>query len=190
MRLKDDNKTEAIFEATIQLLNEIGFAETSMSKIAKRAGVSAATIYVYFQNKEDMLGKLYLNVKQQMSRRMFQGFADTAPVQEGFELVVRNYLEFILNNKDEFLFIEQFTNSPLLQNLCLEESGSLFNPIYELFEQGKRQGLFKQEDTRLLITYAMFPLAQLAKDHYNGTFPFDRSKMSTVIQMSWDAIKA
>ena len=31
---------EAIFQATIQLLNEIGFSEISMSKIAKRANVS------------------------------------------------------------------------------------------------------------------------------------------------------
>jgi hypothetical protein len=37
MRTKDDSKKEAIFEATIGLLNEIGFANISMSKIAKSA---------------------------------------------------------------------------------------------------------------------------------------------------------
>ncbi|WP_094092917.1 TetR/AcrR family transcriptional regulator [Paenibacillus physcomitrellae] len=40
-------------------MNEIGFAETSISKIAKKAGVSAATIYIYYENKEDMLSKIY-----------------------------------------------------------------------------------------------------------------------------------
>ncbi|MDB4867155.1 MAG: TetR family transcriptional regulator [Cohnella sp.] len=38
-----------------------------MSKIAKKAGVSASTIYVYFENKEDMLNKLYLSIKKKMS---------------------------------------------------------------------------------------------------------------------------
>ncbi|MCZ8522715.1 helix-turn-helix domain containing protein [Paenibacillus mucilaginosus] len=64
MRHKDENKNEAIFKATIQLLNEIGFSDISMSKIAKRAHVSPSTIYVYFENKEDMLSKLYSNGKQ------------------------------------------------------------------------------------------------------------------------------
>ncbi|MFN0223999.1 TetR/AcrR family transcriptional regulator [Paenibacillus sp. KR2-11] len=53
-----------MFKATIQLLNEIGFSDISMSKIAKRAHVSPSTIYVYFENKEDMLSKLYSNGKQ------------------------------------------------------------------------------------------------------------------------------
>ena len=33
---------------------EIGFANISMSKIAKATGLSAATLYVYYENKEDM----------------------------------------------------------------------------------------------------------------------------------------
>ncbi|MEF7442026.1 TetR family transcriptional regulator [Paenibacillus lautus] len=41
MRYRDDNKVEAIFDATVQLINEIGFSDTSISKIANRASVSA-----------------------------------------------------------------------------------------------------------------------------------------------------
>lgn len=36
MRIRDENKVEAIYDATIQLVNEIGFAEASISKIAKK----------------------------------------------------------------------------------------------------------------------------------------------------------
>ena len=49
MRHKDENKNESIFQAAIDLINEIGLAETSMSKIAKKAkkaNVSSSTIYV------------------------------------------------------------------------------------------------------------------------------------------------
>jgi len=45
MRYKDDNKKEKIIMVAIQLINEVGLAEISMSKIAKKAGVSAGTIY-------------------------------------------------------------------------------------------------------------------------------------------------
>jgi len=80
MRHKDENKKESITIAAIQLINEIGLAETSMSKIAKRAGVSSATIYVYFENKNDMIKKLYLTIKKDMQQRVFNGIDISAPV--------------------------------------------------------------------------------------------------------------
>ena len=55
MRTKDEGKQDAIIKATIKLVNEIGFVSSSVAKIAKEANVSPATIYVYYQNKEDLL---------------------------------------------------------------------------------------------------------------------------------------
>ena len=37
MRTKDDEKAAALFEATVKLVNEIGFASSSVSKIAREA---------------------------------------------------------------------------------------------------------------------------------------------------------
>ena len=45
MRVKDEVKQDAIIEATIKLVNEIGFVSSSVSKIAKEANVSPATLY-------------------------------------------------------------------------------------------------------------------------------------------------
>ena len=55
MRIKDLHKQEAIIEATVELVNEIGFVSSSVSKIAKKANVSPATLYIYYKNKEDIL---------------------------------------------------------------------------------------------------------------------------------------
>lgn len=191
MRNKDENKKENIFNATIQLINEIGFSETSMSKIAKKAGVSPSTIYVYFENKNDMINKLYLTVKQKMSQQVVYGIDASTSVKAGFESVFRNYLNFILNYKDYFLFIEQFSNSPLIQSLSREEGLSLFQPMYQLFERGKSENIFKKVDTNLLIIYSYTPINQAVKAYLNGEFEFElnEEKLEKMIQMSWDAIR-
>ena len=62
MRTKDENKKAAITKAIIRLINEIGFVDISMSKIAKATGISASTLYVYYESKEDMFRKIYLDV--------------------------------------------------------------------------------------------------------------------------------
>ncbi|MBD1373927.1 TetR/AcrR family transcriptional regulator [Hazenella sp. IB182357] len=188
MRKKDENKSEAIFEATLQLLNEIGLSELSMSKIARRAQVSPATIYIYFDSKEDLLRKLYLRVKQKMVHRVSDNIQEAPTIRAQFEVAIKNFVSFAFERKDYFLFLEQFSNSPLVQNLSLEAYRSFYEPVEALFEEGKRQQLFRQVDTELLMTYAFMPIHALVKTQLRagGSIPEERIKVW--IEMSWNAI--
>lgn len=47
--------------AASALFSEKGITATSMDDIAKAAGYSKATLYVYFENKEEIVGILVLN---------------------------------------------------------------------------------------------------------------------------------
>lgn len=46
---------EAIFEATIQVLIQLGINQLTTTKVALRAGVSVGTLYQYFPNKNALL---------------------------------------------------------------------------------------------------------------------------------------
>jgi AcrR family transcriptional regulator len=46
---------EAIFEATIQVLIQIGIHQLTTTKVAEKAGVSVGTLYQYFPNKTTLL---------------------------------------------------------------------------------------------------------------------------------------
>lgn len=189
MRHKDENKSKSIYKAAIQLVNEQGLSATSMSKIAKRAGISSSTIYVYFDNKEDMLNKLYLMIKKDMSVEIFQHYDDSISIRASFEYALKKYLDFILNNKDEFLFIEQFSNSPLLHNLSEEEGTLMFDPVIKLLEEGKSQDIFKQVDTNLLYIAMVNLCMQYVKECYAGRITFKQEDISIIVDMTWDAIK-
>lgn len=190
MRHKDENKSEAILQATVSLLNEIGFSEISMSKIAKRANVSSSTIYVYFENKEDMLNKLYLTIKEKMSQQIVSGIDERTGIREGVEAVLRNTIHFIITNKDYFLFLEQFSNSPLIQKMNQEKSSLLFKPIVDLLERGKQEKALKPVDTNLLLAFVYGSITVLGKEILKGTFDHNQENIKEMIQMTWDAIKA
>jgi len=190
LRRKDDSKRKAIFEATISLLNEIGFYQISMSKIAKRAGVSVATIYVYFEDKDDMIRKLYFYVKNQFVTFTVQDLDSTKSVQQNIEHSVRKMLNFILRNKEYFLFIEQFLNSPLVQNLSIEDNVEDMKAFYRIFEIGKKDGVLKPVESILLMGFCYSPVMDLAKSHFNGNLELSEDVVKSIILMSWDAIKA
>lgn len=52
---KNPEVTDALVEATGRLMEQLGYRKTSMEDIAAAAGVSRATAYLYFPNKEAML---------------------------------------------------------------------------------------------------------------------------------------
>ena len=55
-----------ISSAAEQLFMEKGIENTSMNDIAKAAGYSKATLYVYFKNKEELIGVLVLESMQKL----------------------------------------------------------------------------------------------------------------------------
>ena len=59
MRRKDFEKEQRVKAAVIKLILEEGFEGASISKIARAAGVSPATVYIYYDNKEQMLSSIY-----------------------------------------------------------------------------------------------------------------------------------
>jgi AcrR family transcriptional regulator len=53
------DRREEIYNTTLQLFIERGYDNTPMSLIAKRLGLSKASLYHYFKNKEHLLYKIH-----------------------------------------------------------------------------------------------------------------------------------
>lgn len=59
MAKKTGEKYRTIIEAAITVIAKYGYHNSQVSKIAREAGVADGTIYLYFQNKEDVLISLF-----------------------------------------------------------------------------------------------------------------------------------
>lgn len=69
-RRRKDFRPQEILEAARQLIEEEGAASTSMARIAKRAGVSEATVYKYFENKQDLVNQVLRDWAQPFVARL------------------------------------------------------------------------------------------------------------------------
>lgn len=54
-RRRKDARPEELIAAAVKIFGEQGFAKTNLKDVAKAAGVSKGTVYLYFKNKEDLL---------------------------------------------------------------------------------------------------------------------------------------
>ena len=80
--LSEDKRT-AILEAATEVVAMLGVSAPT-AKIAKEAGVAEGTLFTYFANKDELLNRLYLELKMDLCGAMMTGY----PASKS--LIVRN----------------------------------------------------------------------------------------------------
>src|SRR5260370_9488268 len=70
--LSEDKRT-AILEAATEVVAALGVSAPT-AKIAKGAGVAEGTLFTYFANKDEMLNRLYLELKMDLRDAMMTGY--------------------------------------------------------------------------------------------------------------------
>ena len=189
MRTKDDQKKEALFKATVKLVNEIGFASSSVSKIAKEANVSPSTIYVFFKNKEDLLVQTYIELKHNLAEALLADFDEKQPIRDIMKAVWFSTFKYISNNLEEYDYIEQFANSPYSSLVDRETIEKEYMPLIKVFQEGIEQKILKNVDGNFLAAFMFNPISRLANPRFCHGLEMDEENLERAFTMAWDAMK-
>lgn len=189
MRNKDPHKIEALFHATTQVVNEIGFSASSVSKIAKAAKVSPATIYTYFESKDDLIIHTFEAITEKMCENYFIGLNIDAPVKESLHLIWFNIYRYISKNREDYLFTEQFSKSPYVLNVDLESHKKFFAPMSQVIKKGIEQCILKDEHFHLHALYFYYPILTLANPNSCHSVQLEDTIIEKAFEFAWDAIK-
>jgi AcrR family transcriptional regulator len=185
---KSIDKRNALIKATIELVNNNGFHATPMSKIAKIANVSPATIYLYFENKQDLVNKTYIEVKAVYTAYAFATYETNASVEVGFETIWKRIAEFKLNESEYAMFLAQCDNTPMIDESSRQKGIKHFQPLLDLMERGKKEGIIKPISDYLLYAYAINPLSFLMMSQQRGAFQLNEKHIEEAYQSAWDSI--
>ena len=188
MRNLDKNKKKAIEKAAIHLINTMGLEGASMAKIAKRAKVSPATIYIYFENKEDMLIKLYFMVKKRFGIMLKKGFQQDMSIKEGAKLFFENIVRFFYEYPDDFMFMERFSGSPIINKVCDEITDKYFGSVIDFIERGKREKILKNVPIEIIFSFLVAPINTFIKRKGYRESQLTAEEIEVMFQMSWDAL--
>ena len=189
MRTKDDIKQEALFEATVKLVNEIGFAASSVSKIAKEAGISPATIYIYYKNKEDLLVSTYVEIKKNIGRAIHEDFDDTLPIRDILKQVWYRMFDYISKHPGYFQYTEQFSNSPYQALVDKKKIEKFFDPVIHVVSRGIEQKIIKNADFHILAAFIFYPILAISNSRVCLDFELTDQYIETAFTMAWDAIR-
>ena len=183
------DKRKSIFRATLRLISANGFHGTPMSQIAKEAGVSTGIIYHYFENKTELLNLLYHNIKKNCARHVLKSMKDELPTEEKLKQIFANIFHYYIEHWDELSFMEQYENSPLINEATHKKASDLLTPVFNIFERAQKENNLKPLRTEILITLSFGAVASLAKLYMSRKIPFDNALIDNEIEAVWDMIK-
>ncbi|WP_289151933.1 TetR/AcrR family transcriptional regulator [uncultured Salipiger sp.] len=78
----DPEKRRQILDGAWRVFVDQGFDAASMNSICKAAGVSKGTLYVYFENKEDLFVALVEDKRKAFFQGIFERLADAGTIEE------------------------------------------------------------------------------------------------------------
>ncbi|RDK03821.1 TetR/AcrR family transcriptional regulator [Paraburkholderia lacunae] len=96
MRKKTEEKRQAIVDAAFEVFSEAGFEQASMSEIAARVGGSKATLYGYFESKEEMFFEVMNECAAHEIKGAFALLKTSVPIREALTGFGKHYLIAIL----------------------------------------------------------------------------------------------
>ncbi|MCJ2164921.1 MULTISPECIES: TetR/AcrR family transcriptional regulator [unclassified Pseudodesulfovibrio] len=189
MRIKDDSKREALLRATVSVVNKTGFVAASVSKIAGAAQVSPATLYTYFENKDDLIISTYMALMSRMSDGVFRGVDTGLPVRAALYDIWRRTFEYVSRNRGDFLYTEQFAKSPYVKHLRLEDLQAFFAPLISLVRRGVDEKILKDVHFHMHILFFYYPILTLANPGSCHSVAIEEATIETAFQLAWDAIR-
>lgn len=150
MRTRDVNKEVIVKQKAIEMLVSQGVEGFGMNRLAKECGISVATLYIYYSDKEDLIRKIGVEMGKNFFEEMLVGFSSEMSFVDGLRKQWDNRSKFTIN------FPLQTDCLELLKHSTYGES--IFSEITTDFKEEMTKFITKSIEKKELlpITFEVF----------------------------------
>ncbi|MBO9150845.1 TetR/AcrR family transcriptional regulator [Chitinophaga sp. GCM10012297] len=195
MRTRDENKICLLHQKAIEMIVQEGLDGFGVNKLAKAAGVSPATIYIYFKDREDLIVQVSLHVSDRMLKESLEGFDPEMSFEEGLRKQWQNRARYFLKNPMDVEFVEKMRYSHLYDKMAVH----LYTTFKEVMSKFYQNAVARKQLIPLPFevywAVAFAPLYQLIKFHTqeksfgHKKYTFTEDTMEQTLQLVLKALR-
>ncbi|MFH1488452.1 MAG: TetR/AcrR family transcriptional regulator, partial [Pseudomonadota bacterium] len=147
MKTKTGEKYYRIIHAATKIFAKKGFFQAKVSDIAREAGVADGTIYLYFENKDDILISLFEEQMKMVLDNMKAQISVEKSVIKKIEKFAVSHLRLLELDKNlaEIIQVELRQSTKFMKEYKNEQFMAYLNLIGEIIEEGQQTGVFRKE---------------------------------------------
>lgn len=140
------SKRDIILTASLEIFAHKGFQKARVTEIARRAGVSEATIYKEFEDKEDLLHAIPETIMPAATSELALHMQGIKGAKNKFRKFLWFYLYFFETNKDwaKVLLLQIKPNPRFAKTRAYQLIREFTRIFIDILEEGKKEGEFKK----------------------------------------------
>jgi AcrR family transcriptional regulator len=171
MRTRDINKETIIRQKAIEMIVKEGLDGFSMQKLARAAGVSPATLYIYYKDRDDLITQLATDVSHRLMETSLRGLHPKMSFADGMAIQWKNRLEFYMKYPIDVEFIEQIRYTPVYDSIKKVLRKNFGDVLGKFMHNAINRGEVTPLPFEVYWCIAFAPLYQLIKFHTQGETP-------------------
>ncbi|MEV7229853.1 TetR family transcriptional regulator [Polymorphospora sp. NPDC051019] len=134
-------------EAAIETLAEVGYAKTSLTRIAARAGISQGLISYHFSSKQDLMEQVVTEVNADMERFVEARAGDADDHAGTVKALIEGFVRYCADRPAGILAVGQIENA---EGWAAEARERSIADVEQLLRGGQEAGEFRSFPTRLM----------------------------------------
>ncbi len=140
-----EQKRALILETALRLFADEGFHSTSISKIAKLAGISKGLMYNYFSSKEELLKEIIISGLSNITEK-FDPNGDGILTTEELEYFINQIFEILKSNTKYWKLYFAIILQPSVLNMFEPDFLKIIGPIFKMLEEYFRRKGYDNPD--------------------------------------------
>jgi AcrR family transcriptional regulator len=145
-------RTEGILEATRRVISSYGFEGITLERVAEEAGISKGTIYLYFENKEELLISTIEYGLDRLIERLEKCIDEEVDILKKVKNIISTKLSYIESHRE---FVRAFIAEMYGQILVSDEDkvmriknkrDYLYKILTDVIKSGIDSGIFRNID--------------------------------------------
>jgi len=166
---------EHLLDVAAQRFASTGYRQTTLEEVARHAGIAKASMYRYFENKQELLAKIFVKVADTVVKGMQPLQTTALPPEEKLRRAVQHLLHTIGENVSLFtvFYSEEADLPPKLRAEVMEVRRRLATNLENILQEGMEQGCFRPLNAKLIVYAIMGMCGWLHKWYGSGEAPLD-----------------
>jgi len=188
VRLPAAERRVQLIEVAKEVLSSQGFHDTTMSEIAKAAGVTKPVLYQHFESKRDLYTALLQETGDRLSEAIEIAVSNASGPEEQVRFGFGAYIRFVQDDPDGFriLFSGASRQDPEWAKIPEHVEATIADGIAVRMEQTDWS-----LTRRRILAHGLIGLAEgmMRQWHLNGADTFDLDEMSSDLQaVAWHGL--
>ncbi len=171
---------DQILRTAADLFRERGYRASTLDDIARRLGMSKASLYAYFRAKDAMLAAISRETIEGFTRELGLVLRSDLPPDEKLRRVVRQHVRFVIANRSflTVFFSEEPNLPPRFARSLAAQKDRYDKGVEALVTEGIRGGVFRDISPRLVV-FGMLGMLNWLYKWYNPAGRWGADEIST-----------